>query len=366
MTWQDIFVAIPRTGQNPDATPNEADTSATADVLLQVVLPIVLILAFFALQSARSFEHRIEEARQGAEASIEHEKKRKELEKQQAAIDAQRRLAEKLRKESEQKVKEVEDARQQLDAQEAKLNQQVRQFAAWWSEISQTEKGQLAEELTQALLEIQKQRLVAALERVESEYRQDLGLTFLLHKEIRLSGEGRLLADHQAFQKACQATVRAFKSEEARVGEKARLYRRVLQVAELADGGSGDVEAPVAEASNTRNALRARNGQITPANRNFLEERLSQLLAKLHREVLRRGRQVVGAALDHYRSSPLDELYRRNPEILKLKEEIVRASREDRDTTPYEESLVRRLYQQIKVDFDRQGYALLPEVWGNV
>lgn len=366
MTWRDFLVAIPRAGQGPGVEPNEADTSATADVLLQVVMPIVLILAFFALQSARSFEQRIEEARQGAEASKEYEEKKQELEEQQAALDAQRRLAEELRLANEQKARYVENARQQLDAQEAKLDAQVRQFAAWWSEISQTEKGHLAEELTQALLEIQKQRIVAALERVESEYRQELGLTFLLHKEIRLSGDGRLLADHQAFQKVCQATVQAFRSEEARVGEKTRLYRRVLQSAGLADGGAGATEAPVAEARNTGDALRARHGQITPANRSFLDERLSQLLARLYREVLRGGRQVVGAALDHYRNSPLDELYRRNPEILKLKEEIVRASREGRDTTPFEESLVRRLYQQIRVDFDRQGYSLLPEVWGSV
>lgn len=366
MTWQEIARARPQAGHDPGTEPAEADTSATADVLLQVVLPIVLILAFFALQSARNFEYRIEEARKGAEASEDYEKKQRELEKQQAAMDAQRRLAEEQRKESEQKAKEVEDAKQQLDGQEAKLDERVRQFAAWWSEISQTEKGQLAEQLTQALLEIQKQRIVAALERVESEYRQDLGLTFLLHKEIRLTGEGRLLADHQEFQKACQATVLALRSEGSRAGEKMRLYHRVLQVAGLADGGAGEAETPVAAARNTGDALRARNGRITEANRSFLEERLSQLLAQLHREVLRRGRQVVGAALDHYRTSPLDELYRRNPEILKLKDEIVRASREGRDTTPYEESLVRRLYQQVKVDFDRQGYVLLPEVWGSV
>jgi uncharacterized protein HemX len=139
MTWRDIFVAIPRAGQRPGTEPNEVDTSGTADVLLQVVLPIVLILAFFALQSARSFEHRIEEARQDAKTGEDYEKEKKELEKQQAAIDVQRRLAEERREENEQNAKAVEGARQQLDAQEAKLDEQVRQFAAWWSEISHRE-----------------------------------------------------------------------------------------------------------------------------------------------------------------------------------------------------------------------------------
>ncbi|HYO12480.1 MAG TPA: hypothetical protein VE685_04705, partial [Thermoanaerobaculia bacterium] len=61
MTWREILLARARQGHRVE--PAEADTSATAEVLLQVVLPIVLILAFFALQSARSFERRIEEAR---------------------------------------------------------------------------------------------------------------------------------------------------------------------------------------------------------------------------------------------------------------------------------------------------------------
>lgn len=354
MTWREIAQTGNRARHR--VQPAEADTSATADVLLQVVLPIVLILAFFVLQSARSFEHRIEQARKGADAHEKYAKKWKELKEKEKHVAA--RLAE-----IERKGGEIEEAAQKLGAQEEKLDEQVRELTAWWQGISDSEKGQLAEELSQALLEIQKQRIVAALEKVEAEYRQELGLSFLLHKEISLTDEGRLVGDHQLFQQACKATRRAF-SEESRAGEQAKLYRRVLEAAGLADDGAAGSQTPIPGARATADSLRARNGWISEENRRFLQQRLAQILADLHREVLRLGRRVIAAALEHYRNAPLDDLYRRSPEILKLKESIVRAR--GTDTAPYEEALLRRLYQQIRVDFDEQGYELLPEAWGSV
>lgn len=353
MTWRQIL----RAHQGHRVEPADAGTSATADVLLQVVLPIVLILAFFALQSAQSFEHRIKEARTGAEADKKLREKAAKLAEKEAALAAQ--LAK-----NEARAQAIDAAAEKLGAQEAELDEQVRELTEWWQGISGSEKGELAQELSQALLEIQKQRIVAALEKVEAEYRQELGLSFLLHKEIRLTAEGRLVGDHELFQQACKATRRAF-SEESRAGEQAKLYRRVLQAAGLADDGAAGSQAPIPGARATADSLRARNGWISEENRRFLQQRLAQILADLHREVLRLGRRVIAAALEHYRNAPLDDLYRRSPEILKLKQAIVRAGGTG-DTTPYEEALLRRLYQQIRVDFDEQGYELLPEAWGSV
>ncbi|HYO14104.1 MAG TPA: hypothetical protein VE685_12985, partial [Thermoanaerobaculia bacterium] len=239
-----------------------------------------------------------------------------------------------------------------------------RELTEWWQGISGGEKGQLAQELSQALLEIQKQRIVAALEKVEAEYRQELGLSFLLHKEISLTDKGRLVGDHQLFQQACKATAQAFRSEESRAGELAKLYRRVLEVAELADDGSSGSQAPIPGARTIGDSLRARNGWISLENRRFLQQRLQQILAELHREVLRLGRRVIVAALEHYSKLTLDELYQHNPEIQKLKEAIVRA--QGTNTAPFEEALLRRLYEQIRIDFKGQGYELLPEAWGSV
>jgi hypothetical protein len=327
MTWREILLS--RHQESSREASGEADTSATADVLLQIVLPIVLILAFFVLQSARDFESRIAMSRTDAAAAERLRQAKEELDREKASLDKEREgLA--------QQSREIEAAQHQLGEQQSKLDEQVGRLAAWWAGIGGTEKGRLAEELSEALLEIQKQRIVAALEQVEAEYRQSLGLSFLLRKEIRLTPEGRLVSDHQTFQQACQATVQALRSEESRNAERQRLFRRVLQISGLTDDGAGAVETPVSGTLTTQEALRAGSGRITAENRRFLDERLAQLQAELRQEVLRFGRQVIGAALDHYRSAPLDELYRRNPEILKLKEQIVTASRTGQDPTPYE------------------------------
>lgn len=261
-----------------EAQAGGADTRETADVLLQVVLPIVLILTYCVLQSARNY------------------------------IDM---------------VAEMQGKYQQ------------------------------------ALLELQKQRIVAALETVKNRRRHELGLAFLSHKEIRLAESGKLLSDHLAFRKACRATDQIFRTAGSRAREKAQIYERVLRTAKLTD-----TRSPAEQASLAEQIESAEGGQITDANRLFLNREIQAFLNDLHQEVMQLELRVMQAALEIYRNAPLEDLYRWNPQLVKLKDAIVQALNEGVDDPgPQEEALLRALFRKLRKDFENQGYSFLPEIW---
>lgn len=265
--------------------PSGAGTEETAEVLLQVILPIVLILTYCILQSARGY------------------------------------------------VKQV-----------AELQKTVRQ----------------------AVLEIQKQRLVAALEKVEAQRRGELGLAFFGRKEIRLAESGQLESDHPAFQAACRQTAGIFRSAESRAGEEAQLYRRVLREAKLTDPRPFGAMVSAADTPPAEEARRAQRGEITAANRAFLRGEIDKFLAAVQRATIDLELRVLDRALKHRRDEPLEELYQWNPEVAELKKNIIEANRQGRDPAPYVESLLRALYRQLRKDFERLDYSFLPEVWEDV
>jgi hypothetical protein len=272
-------------GRDEEAHTRGANTGETADVLLQVVLPIVLILTYCVLQSARNYIAAVDEVRG---------------------------------------------------------------------------------KYRQALLELQKQRIIAALETVENRRRQDLGLAFLSQKEIRLTGSGQLVSDHLAFRAACRMTAQIFLTDDSQARERTQIYELVLKAAELADARSFEADTAPAGASLAVQTERAERGEITDANRVFLKAEIGKFLAGLHQEVVQLELRVMQAALEIYRAAPLAVLYRWNPQLETLKKAIVQALNQGTDPAAYEESLLHALFRQIREDFDKQGYSFLPEIWETV
>lgn len=274
-------------GQREEAYTDGADTRETADVLLQVVLPIVLILTYCVLQSARNYIAAVDEVRG---------------------------------------------------------------------------------KYRQAVLELQKQRIVAALETVKARQRQELGLAFLSQKEVRLTGSGQLQSDHLAFREACRKTAEIFLTDDSQAREEARIYGLVLKTAGLTDSTPFALKGATApeDATLAAQTESAERGEITGANRVFLKAGVAAFLADLHQEVLQLELRVMQAALEIYRAAPFEVLYRWNPELEKLKQAIVQALIQKGDPAPYEESLLRALFRRIREDFERQGYTFLPEIWETI
>jgi len=220
----------------------------------------------------------------------------------------------------------------------------------------------------QAVLELQKQRIVAALETVKAQQRQELGLAFLSQKEIRVEGHGQLQSDHLAFREACRKTAQIFHTDDSQAREAARIYGLVLKTAGLTDSRPFALKGATApeDATLVAQTESAERGEITGANRAFLKAEVAAFLADLHQEVVQLELRVMQAALEIYRGASFEELYRWNPELERLKKAIVQALIQKGDPAPYEESLLRALFRRIREDFERQGYTFLPEIWETI
>jgi hypothetical protein len=443
MTWQDLSMLGGRKGGRPA---DSSGQSSTADVLLQVILPIVLILAFFAFQSAQSFARKTqqieaqqlvaseEEVRELLERLAREETRVKEkqaqlnrrisdlagevttieleleaLLAQSRMLDAKEleqresRLQEKLsrleqekallerqqeelykqeeeigdqmleleqeqtklavqRASIEQQQRALDERQQEIDEQQRQLGEQARGLEEWWEQLQKSEKVQIKRLHTEALIEVQKQRIIVALEKAKVEWRRHLGISsFPADRVISFSKTG-LLVDHDTFSKACAETRKVFAKEQA--SERMRLRRRVFDLAGLRDSGESWDQAhdPIQDIS--------RQGQVEAAvitleNRNFLEGGIDELLMELRKEAVELQQRAIAAAFEHYRNAPLEVRYQWSADLKRLKEQIVLAMKRGEDTSAFEADLIRQLKDQIRADFDSDDYryTFLKEAW---
>ena len=210
MTLQEIAVL-----GSSDCTPNtdvRDEGTYVPDILLQILLPIVLILAFMA----------------GGSASA-------------AAPDAGKI-------DTEQKLR-----------------------------------GQLAA----AYLELQRQRLVAGLEKVSAERKQELGLFYLTNKTIQLNPGGGLGNQDDALVKSCKALDGVLRTDELRTTEAQQLFQRVL----IAAGLTTDVKT-IAATSRDSDPVQA-SLTVTSENQKFTFEKIQLFLQSLEAATVREQTRLI-------------------------------------------------------------------------
>jgi len=216
-------------------------------------------------------------------------------------------------------------------------------------------RGQLAA----AYLELQRQRLVAGLEKVEAERKQELGLFYLMTKNLQVNTAGGLGDQDAVLVKSSAALQSVFGTDESRTVEGLLLFQRVLTAAGLATGGDS-----AAQASAATDPVRA-SLMITTENRAFLAEKIQFFLQSLEADTVREQVRLVDDVFRQYRDMPLDERYTIVPETRGIEEQLAALNKEGKDVTALADGLASALYRKIKQDFDSQGYNLLEQAWSN-
>jgi hypothetical protein len=281
MTLQAVAALSP-SGGTPD-TEAVSEGTYVPDILLQILLPIVLILAYMA----------------GGPA--------------QAAPDAAK-----------------------IDA-EQKL------------------RGQLAA----AYLELQRQRLVAGLERVSAERKQELGLFYLASKTLQLNPGGGLGDQDDVLVKSCRALEAVLGTDELRNVESQQLFQRVLIAAGLTTGPEFN-----SESVRTSDPVQA-SLTVTSENRKFAVEKIQLFLQSLESDAVREQTRLIDDVFRQYRLLPLDVRYQIVPETRGIQEQLTAINKQGGDITALADGLASALYRKIKQDFESQGYGLLAQAWSS-
>ncbi len=282
MTWNQLQSGLDRR-ETPPAE-EVIDESYSADVLLQIILPMVLVLAFLVINALRHFEEQTRPASQ-------------------------------------------ED------------------YIA---------------ELNKSLIELQRQKLLLALDRTEQARRNAFGIDYFVQRIADLTNSGQLLTNDPLLVAKCQEINAIYQTPAAIEQEKRRLYALVLKDAGVQDAPSAapQVQVPPSTKPNINDHLR-----ITAENRQFVTERIAGLMDALQAEITDRQRDLVRQAFLYYARLSVDELYRWHPQLQSLREEIARLEAAQQDATSLRTAQTEEVRQKMKQDFRAQGYLFLEDAW---
>jgi len=214
-------------------------------------------------------------------------------------------------------------------------------------------------ELAAAYLELQRQRLVAGLEKVEAERKQELGLFYLSTKSLQLNPAGGLGDLDSVLVRSCAAIQSVLRADDTRAAEGQQLFQRVLTAA-----GLTLVAEATPQAATDSDPVRA-SLVVTSENRTFLSEKIQLFLQSLETDTMREQVRLVDDVFRQYRDMPLDERYRIVPETRGIEEQLAALNKQGKDITAVADGLASALYRRIKQDFESQGYNLLEQAWSN-
>jgi hypothetical protein len=218
---------------------------------------------------------------------------------------------------------------------------------------------ELRGELAAAYLELQRQRLVAGLEKVEAERKQELGLFYLSTKSLQLNPAGGLGDQDAVLVRSCAALQSVLRADDTRAAEGQQLFQRVLTAAGLTLAAETTPQA-AADSDPVRASL-----VVTSENRTFLSEKIQLFLQSLETDTMREQIRLVDDVFRQYRDMPLDERYRIVPETHGIEEQLAALNKQGKDITAVADGLASALYRKIKQDFESQGYNLLEQAWSN-
>jgi len=409
MTWgnlKEAFKALPDNYKYSSKF-RSGDGTHTADILLQIVLPIVLILAFFAFTSVKSYEtkKRELEEQQLALDKQKYEEMLSQLENKKTEISKERenileqmnRLGDelkkinldleelhkkksilndrefnKLKKDLEEKQKQIDQEitkyqkrKKELDSQASKIDERTRELKAWWQEISQSEKAKLVAEIAEAHIELQKQKIIVAFEKVQIRRKSELGIFFLAGKQINIGSSGQLIDDHDVFSKTCYDIYNVFQSDKSFKNEADTLYIMVLKEAGLTDIKHEISELGLEGYERIIDSEKALKNQITTSNKSFLMAEIDKFMDNLRKEVLREQVRVINTFFQFYESKSLDERYKWNPKLKELKDKMV-STTDSVGVGLLENELIVQMYEKLKIDLEKQGYKFLGDAWSTL
>lgn len=189
--------------------------------------------------------------------------------------------------------------------------------------------GQIGK-LEDVLLELEKQKLVAALEKVKSERRVYFGIDSA--KGINIT-DGKLTDPY--FKATCEKANDSFRDSRSRQNEVNSLYEAVLQTAEITN--------------------------VAPENSEFVKEQIQAFIKSLIDDIVKLQIGAFNQISDYFLQNT-DELDRLDTELARLRELYNKATNES-EKSAYANRLYNRFHEWVKSYLEKDDYYFLEEAW---
>jgi hypothetical protein len=215
--------------------------------------------------------------------------------------------------------------------------------------VGNEDRGQTLSRLMEALLEIQKQRLIAALEMAKAERRDTMDINVFAFTSIKVvSGE---MADER-FKRSCRKTFEILGTPEAVAAERDLIYRIVLGHVGISDLGTDPMEGKI--------DILDRPGAISNANRLFIKKAISEFTAGLAAEASELQFLALRDVLDYYADNDelLDAL---DPGLSVRRKGYILCP--DSAKTLYAAGLRDRIVHSLEDRVKSQGYEFFAGTW---
>lgn len=282
LSWNNFKEMTGKTGSLE--TPDQEEASHPANVLLQIVLPIVLILAFLVF------------------------------------------------------------VRVQI------LEEQASNFFILLDKVKEEPRGELLEEYRESLVELQRQRLLVALEKVKAERRRYFGIDAV--SSIRIEA-GQLLDG--SFKIACEKTFSHLGNVRSRDAEANFIYQSVLDSAEIRDRGTGKSQGEW--------DILADPSIITNQNRDHVRRLIEGFIARLIGEATNLQYESIHEICEFYLVHD-EEMEQLDPKLAKFREEYIHAPPEKKKL--YAHKLHNRLVEKLTHGLEEQGFHFFEETWQRI
>jgi len=190
------------------------------------------------------------------------------------------------------------------------------------------------ETLVEAVVDLQKQKIIAAIEKVKNEERKALYIDAFQERGVLIK-DGKL--HEELFQRLCEKTYEVLNTEHGRKREAEGLYQRVLAVATL------------------------QPSSLLPENETFLRQHLQEFLQGLVDNVVYIQHRTIREFFDYYLTLSPEQLDQHDPQLKYLRELYSKAQGDQRAAQAAR--LYNHLHETLKKNLDQQRYRFLEATW---
>lgn len=194
-----------------------------------------------------------------------------------------------------------------------------------------------SDSVREVVLELQRQKLIAALERVKSQTRQSLHLTSF--EERSPSFEAGHLRD-ELFKSFCEVNYTTLNEQSAREHQADEIYDKVLILAQVEPS------------------------RVLKENERWIREQIQDFVKGLVVAVVRIQHRTVKDFFTHYLALSPEQLDGLDPQLKVLRENYLKA--EDTMKEAQELKLYNHIHEKLKTNLDEQHYRFLEVAWQEI
>lgn len=230
------------------------------------------------------------------------------------------------------------------------LEQKSKDLDILKGKIMMTDRGTLVKEYQQAIIELQRQTLLVAFEKVKKERRQYFGVALFAEQDIEIRGDSVF---SRAFKISCERTYRHLNHVTAQKNEIEHMYVALLDSAKIQDPSFTEFESEFQVLDHPE--------IITNANRTYIENLIRGFTLRLVLEARNLQYASIERIFEHYlfNHNAMDAL---DPELKKYREGYNTAE-SDEIRRLFAQRLHNRLLERLAQALKKQGYQFFDDTW---